>query len=33
MAGRETLVMVGGGFTAANAAEGLRESTGEMELR
>ena len=33
MAGRETLVIVGGGLTAATAAEGLRESAGETELR
>jgi hypothetical protein len=32
MAGRETLVVVGGGLTAAKATEGLWQSTGEMDL-
>ena len=33
MAGCETLVIVIGGLTAAQAAEALRQSTGETELR
>lgn len=33
MAGRETLVIVGGGLTVAKATEGLCQSAGEMDLR